>query len=146
MFIGSFTYSIDPKGRISIPAKLRKYLSPEAQNNFVLTRGTDLCIDFYPLDEWKKLVESKLHRLNSFNPKDAMFMRMFLQKASEDSLDSQGRVLLPKSLLDYAGIEKEVLILGVGSKIELWNPVKYEEYLNANQIKFNEIAKEVMNI
>lgn len=146
MFIGSFKYSIDAKGRVSIPAKLRKYLSTEANDTFVMTRGTAKCIDLYPMDRWKELTSEKLDKLNTFNPQEAMFIRMFLQEAAEDKLDTQARLLIPKSLIDYAGIQKDVFILGAVKKIEIWNPDIYEVYIKENLAQYAEIAKEVMKI
>ncbi len=144
MFIGKFKYSIDSKGRISIPAKLRKYVNPEANESFIITRGTEKCIDIYPLDSWKELYEKKLKRLNTFEPKEARFLRMLLQEASEDSFDTQSRISIPKSLIEYAGIKKEVLILGAMEKIEVWDPETYEAYINESPKSYEEIAKEVM--
>ena len=144
MFIGSFKYSIDSKGRVSIPAKLRKFVDPKANDAFVMTRGTAKCIDVYPMNFWEELVQSKLNQLNSFEPKEAMFLRMFLQQAAEDKLDSQARLLIPKNLTEYAGINKEVLILGAIKKIEIWNPQNYEEYLKTSELSFEDIAKQVM--
>ncbi|MGD8778764.1 MAG: division/cell wall cluster transcriptional repressor MraZ [Ignavibacteria bacterium] len=144
MFIGSFTYSMDAKGRVSIPAKLRKYVSSEANDTFIMTIGTTKCIDVYPLNQWRELVANKLNDLNEFDPKEAMFIRIFLQKAAEDKLDSQSRLLIPKNLVEYAGINKEVFILGAVKKIELWNPETYEKYLQDNLESYEEIAKEVM--
>ena len=146
MFIGSFKYSVDAKGRVSIPAKLRKYVNPEANDTFILTRGTAKCIDIYPMDQWKELAANKLNQLNTFNPKEAMFVRMFLQEAAEDTLDSQSRLLIPKNLLDYAKIEKEAFVLGAVKKIEIWNPAVYDDYLKDNLESYEEIAKEVMNV
>jgi MraZ protein len=143
MFIGSFTYSIDSKSRISIPAKLRKYVKPEANNTFIMTRGVSKCIDIYPYDQWKEL-ENKLIKLNPFNPKEAKFLRMFLQTANEDTLDPQSRLLIPQNLIEYAGIEREVFILGNVNKIEIWNPAVYQEYLDSQAETFEEIAPEVM--
>ena len=143
LFKGQFTYSIDAKGRVSIPAKLRKYLTPEANDTFVMTKGTASCIDVYPLDQWQ-LFEEKLKNLNSFNPQDAKFIRMSLQYAHEDNLDSQSRILIPQSLIDYAKIEKEVLILGALRKIEIWDPKVYEGYLNQTEETYEEIAAKVM--
>jgi len=145
LFKGQFKYSIDSKGRISIPAKLRKNFSPEANDTLVMTQGLGTCIDIYPLDQWQ-LIEQKLSKLNQFKPKDAMFLRMFLQLAAEDSLDSQSRVLVPQNLLDYAKIEKEVLILGALRKIEVWNPKIYEEYLRQSNETYEQIAQEVMSL
>ena len=145
MFIGSFKYSIDSKGRISIPARLRKYLNPDAGDTFVITRSTTArCLELYPMDQWKELTAEKLSKLNSFNPQEAQFIRMFLQEAAEDTLDTQARLLIPKNLIEFAGIQKEVLILGVVKKIEVWNPEIYEEYLSEYQTSFPEVAKEVM--
>ncbi len=146
MFLGSFKYSIDSKGRVSIPAKLRKFINPEANDAFVLTRGTEKCIDVYPMDQWKELVAHKLNQLNTFDPKEAMFLRMFLQEAAEDKLDSQSRLTIPKSLIEFAGIEKEVFILGAGKKIEIWNPETYDEYIKENHMPYEEIAREVMKM
>ncbi len=143
MFRGQFTYSIDSKGRISIPAKLRKHVSPEANDSFVMTQGTSSCIDIYPLDQWQT-IEAKLLELNPFNPEEAKFTRMFLQHASEDSLDSQSRILIPQKLIEYAKIEKEVLILGALKKIEVWNPKIYEEYINETPESYENIAAKVM--
>lgn len=146
MFIGSFTYNLDSKGRIAIPAKLRKSLKPEANETFIMTRGTAKCIDIYPLDQWKELVASKLEKLNTFDPKEAMFVRMFLQQAAEDKMDTQSRLLVPKNLIQYAEIEKEVFILGAVKKIEIWNPQIYDKYIQENEALYSEIASEVMNI
>lgn len=143
MFRGQFKYSIDSKGRISIPAKLRKQVSPEANETFVMTKGTAACIDIYPLDQWA-LVEAKLLELNPFDPQDAKFIRMISQFASEDTMDSQSRILIPQPLIEYAKIEKEVLILGALKKIEVWNPKIYEDYINQTGETYEQIAAKVM--
>jgi len=145
LFKGQFKYSIDSKGRISIPAKLRKNLLPEANDTLVMTKGLGNCIDIYPHDQWI-LIEQKLGKLNQFKPKDAMFLRMFLQYAAEDTLDSQSRILIPQNLLEYAKIENEVLILGALKKIEVWNPRVYEDYLKGSGESYEEIAQEVMSL
>ncbi|MFZ1519051.1 MAG: division/cell wall cluster transcriptional repressor MraZ [Ignavibacteriaceae bacterium] len=143
MFRGQFTYSMDSKGRIAIPAKLRKHISADANDTFIMTRGLSNCIDLYPLDEWQK-IEEKLLDLNSFQPDDARFLRMFVQFASEDVMDVQSRIMVPGSLISYAKIEKEVMILGALKKIEIWNPKVYEEYLNQSPQTYEEIAAKVM--
>ncbi len=143
MFRGQYTYSIDNKSRISIPAKLRRHISPDSNDTIVITKGTNKCIDLYPLDEWMK-IEDKLLNLNSFKPDDARFIRMISQFATEDKMDSQSRILIPQTLIDYAGIQNEVLILGVLKKIEVWNPKTYEDYLNESEETYEEIAARVM--
>ncbi|MFC2103073.1 division/cell wall cluster transcriptional repressor MraZ [Bacteroidota bacterium] len=144
MFRGHFTYSIDSKGRISIPAKLRKHVAPEANDTFIMTKGTGSCIDIYPLDQWQKF-EERLLQLDPFNPEEAKFIRMISQFATDDTLDSQARILLPNSLVEYAKIEKEVLILGALKKIEVWNPNTYEEYINQGGETYEQIAAKVMS-
>lgn len=143
MFKGNYSYSIDSKGRVSIPAKMRKHVSADANDTFVMTQGVDGCIDVYPLDQWS-LFENKLKDLNPFNPKDAKFIRLILQHATEDTLDSQSRILIPQRLLEYAKIEKEVLIIGTLRKIEIWNPNIYEEYLKSSNDSYEDIASQVM--
>jgi len=143
MFRGQFTYSMDPKGRIAIPAKLRKHISVEANETFVMTRGLSNCIDLYPLDEWVK-IEQALLNLNSFQPDDARFIRMFVQFASEDVMDVQSRIMIPPALISYAAIEKEVLILGALKKIEVWNPKVYDDYLSQSPQTYEQIAAKVM--
>lgn len=143
MFRGQFTYSVDAKGRVSIPAKLRKHVSPEANDTFVMTQGTGRCIDVYPLDHWL-VFEKKLEELNPFDPRKAKFIRMILQHAAEDTLDSQSRILIPQKLLEYAKIEKEVIILGALKKIEIWNPKEFENYLKDTPETYEEIAAQVM--
>ena len=134
---------MDSKGRIAIPAKLRKHISADANETFVMTRGLSNCIDLYPLDEWQK-IEEKLLGLNSFQPDDARFIRMISQYATDDVMDVQSRIMVPSTLINYAKIEKEVLIIGALKKIEIWNPKVYDEYLNQSPQTYEEIAAKVM--
>ena len=143
MFKGQYTYSVDSKGRISIPAKLRKHVTPESNETFIMTQGTGKCIDVYPLDQWN-ILENKIRNLNLFDPLHARFSRMFLQNAYDDTLDSQSRILIPLTLLHHAGIIKDVLILGVSTKIELWNPSEFEKYLRSSEETFEQIAARVI--
>ena len=144
-FMGMFDYSIDNKGRISVPQKMRKNINPEAKDTFVATRGFEKCIAIYPLDEWNK-IEKKLENLNSFKEKDRLFQRSFLMWASHLELDSQSRVALPKNLLEYAGIKAEVKIVGVGERIEIWDPNQFETYLGLQNEDFEKIAEQVMGM
>lgn len=145
MFKGQFLHSIDNKSRLSLPARLRKNISAEAENTFVLTIGIDKCIHVYPKDEWK-VFEDRLLRLNSFDQRDARFIRMMMQNAQEETMDGQSRILITQPLLDYAGIKNEVLILGALKKIELWDQKAYNEYLASSNETFEEIASQVMRM
>lgn len=142
-FKGSYTYSVDNKGRVNLPANLRKYVSPEANETFVITRGFEKCLFVYPQDEWNKL-EQHLRGLSSYNPQDRLFMRVLLEYAKESQLDGQARIMIPQQLLEYAGIKDEVRIIGVLDKIELWNPNVYQEYLASQSESYESIAARVM--
>ena len=142
-FKGSYEYSVDNKGRINIPARLRKYVSPEANDTFVITRGYEQCLFVYPLDEWNKLEES-IRQLSTTNPKHRFFMRTLLENATESQLDGQSRITIPKELLQFAGIENEVLIIGVLERIEVWNPGTYREYEKAQTDSYENVAQTVL--
>jgi MraZ protein len=142
-FKGSYAYSVDSKGRINIPAKLRKYISNEAPNNFVLTRGYEKCLYVYPVDEWKKL-EEMIRSLSGTNPKHRFFKRALMENASDVELDAQSRIVISKELLQYAEIENEVMILGVLDHIEVWNPKLYKEYQETQKESYEDIAQTVL--
>ena len=143
MFRGQYTYSIDSKSRVAIPVKLRKQLTPESNETFVMKQGTVRCIELYPLDQWQ-LHEEKLKKLNQFNPEHAKFLHMHLQNVFEDTLDNQSRILIPQILLNHAGIEKDVLLIGLLERIVIWNPVIYTEYLNSSELPYEQLAAKVM--
>jgi len=146
-FKGRELYSVDGKGRVSVPAKMRKSISPEALDTFVLTRGPDddPCIFAYPLDEWRKFEES-LKQLNLYNDQERFFLRTILSWADEATLDTQFRVMIPKMLLDFARIEKTALILGAMDHVEIWNPELFESYLAARKESYASVAASVMGI
>jgi MraZ protein len=142
-FKGSYGYSVDSKGRINIPARLRKYVSTEANDTFVVTRGYDQCLFVYPLDEWTRL-EVEIRQLSSTNPKHRFFKRRLLEWATESQLDGQFRIMIPRDLLQFAGIENDVLIIGVLEHIEVWNPRIYEAYLKTQDESYETVAQTVL--
>jgi MraZ protein len=144
-FKGSYIHSVDNKGRVNLPAKLRKYISPEANDTFILTRGFDQCIFAYPLDEWHSY-EQAIRSLRSSSADSRFVMRHLLQYASEVQLDGQSRIMLPHNLLQFAEIVNEVLILGVLERIEIWNPVIYENYIKQQKATYEEVAEKVFQI
>ena len=141
-FKGSYSYSVDAKGRINIPAKLRKYVSPDANETFVVTRGYEQCLFIYPLDEWMML-EKSIRQLSPSNAQHRYFTRTLLQYAIECQLDAQSRITVPKELLQFAGIEDQVSILGVLERIELWNPRTHEAYLRSQTESYEDVAQKV---
>ena len=142
-FKGSYNFSVDSKGRVNLPAKLRKYVSPDASDTFIVTRGFDKCLMVYPADEWN-VVDQKLRSLSSFNAEHRLFVRTLLELAWETQLDSQARISIPQELLDYAGIKSEVRIIGALDKIELWNPQVYTEYRTNQSETYESVAEKVM--
>jgi MraZ protein len=144
-FKGSYTHSVDEKGRISIPAKMRKYLLPEANETFVITRGIETCLFLYPLDEWSKL-EENLRNLSTYNHQHRFFIRTLLMWATEVTLDNQARIIIPRNLLEFAKIEKEVLIIGALDRIEVWNPKIFSDYMNAQPESYESVAESILGI
>ena len=142
-FKGSYEYSVDSKGRVNIPARMRKYVSPEANDTFVITRGYEKCLFVYPNDEWIKF-EQSVRELSTTNPKHRFFARTLLERATDSQLDAQSRITIPKDLLQFAGIENEVLILGVLERIELWNPTLYKEYQKSQAETYENVAQTVL--
>lgn len=144
-FKGQETFSIDSKGRVNIPAKMRKSISPEANDTFAITRGVDKCIAAYPLDEWRKY-EEKFEQLNQYDEKNRYFLRVLLMWSEEAKLDAQQRICIPKNLLDFAGVDSKVTIVGMIDHIEIWNPEEFEKYLNRYDEPYESIAEKVMSI
>ena len=129
-FTGEFYNTIDQKNRLSIPAKYRKALSLSSDKTFVLTRGFDTCLFLYPLDEWK-IVEGQLSSLSTIRGKHRNFIRSIVRYANYVKYDSQGRIQIPDSLLKYANLSKNVMVIGVIRKIELWDQDTLDKYENS---------------
>jgi len=142
-FKGQAEYSVDAKGRTAIPAKMRAALSPDAQGTFTLTKGFERCIYAYPMDQWK-LKEDEYSSLNTNDREARHLVRMILMWAEEVSLDGQGRISLPKSLSEYAGIGDKALIIGNMDRIELWNPEAFSTYLQENSEDQESLVQKVM--
>jgi len=139
MFMGEYRHTVDAKGRMIVPAKFREGLGEQ----FVLTRGLDQCLFGYPRNEWK-LSEEKLKAL-PLTKKDARaFTRFFFSGATECELDKQGRVNIASSLLNYAKLEKECVVIGVSNRIELWSKVIWEQYTEEQEDSFAEIAENMI--
>ena len=142
-FKGSYLYTVDDKGRVNLPAKIRKNVSPEANETFVVTRGFEKCLFVYPNDEWNKL-EQSLRNLSSYDPEHRRFIREFLELALDIQLDGQFRLSIPLELRAYANIQAEVRIIGTLDKIELWDPPIYEEYKRSSPEPYESVAAKVM--
>ena len=122
MFMGEYSHSIDAKGRLIIPSKFRELLGEE----FVLTKGLDGCLSIYPMDEWTAF-EEKLTALPLTNKNARTFSRFFVAGAPSCELDKQGRILIPATLREFAGLEKDVVLTGNITRIEIWSKTKWAE-------------------
>jgi|TARA_B110000014_G_C20112648_1_gene586546 MraZ protein len=142
-FIGEYHCKIDSKGRLLLPSELRKQLSPENQEQFVISRGVDECLSLYTVSEWG-IVMNKLRSLNRFKIKDRKFARMFQKGATKVPVDSNSRILLPKSLLSWASIQKEIVIVANVDLWEVWDKAKYKALMKENWDEFDDLAADVM--
>lgn len=126
IFTGSCSYSIDSKGRVNVPAKMRKSLAPANDRTFIVTRGADPCIVLYPKEVWKLIVE-KLISLNKRRALHRHYTRNLVRYAEAVQYDQQGRIALPVELIEYAGIEKSAEIVGMLDHIEIWDPERLSD-------------------
>lgn len=141
MFTGEFQHGIDEKGRLIMPAKFREALG----DMFMVTKGLDNCLFVYPQNEWKTL-ENKLKNL-PFTKKDARaFARFFFSGAAECETDKQGRILISANLREYAQIRKDVVIIGVGTRIEVWAKEIWEEYSKETEKSYEELAEKMVEL
>lgn len=136
MFIGEYEHSVDAKGRAIMPAKLREDIGEK----FIVTKGLDGCLFAYSKTEWNNF-EEKLKTLPLTNKNARDFVRFFLSGAVECEIDKQGRFLIPNNLRIYATLEKEIMIIGVGTRIEIWNRDSWKKYSSDENISADEIAE-----
>ena len=143
-FTGEYYNTLDSKSRLSIPAKFRKALNPINDRTFVLTRGFDNCLLLYPVSEWSK-VEEQLSFLSSMKGRHRNFIRSIVRHASYLQYDSQGRIVIPENLCSYANIDKDVAVIGVIKKIELWSPKMLDKLDSDSQdlSDFEDLADEI---
>ena len=140
MFMGEYNHTIDAKSRLIIPSKFREILGDE----FVITKGLDGCLFVFDNTEWTAF-EEKLQKLPSLtNPDVRKFVRFFMAGATAVEVDKQGRILIPTSLKDFAALEKDVVLIGVGSRMEIWSKERYEGTITYDDME--EIAKHMSDL
>lgn len=142
-FSSEYECKLDVKGRLVLPAKVKANLPQASGNTIVVTRGFETCLIIYPLVEWNK-VFSKVSGLNEFNEEYRNFQRNFFRGNTEIDLDNNGRFLVPKTLLKHAQIEKDAIMVGMGNRIEVWNPELYEKFLINDQKEFSKLAEKYL--
>ena len=144
-FLGEYEVTMDTKGRFLLPAGFRKQLAEEAASQFVINRGIETCLSLYPMQSWEPIF-AKVSKLNEFDPKVRQFRRYFLNGATNIELDTAGRLLIPKALMEYAGLEKDVVLVSAVDKIEIWDKTKYTKFFESfSPESFSDLANEVMN-
>ena len=145
MFYGENLHTIDRKGRLILPAKFRE----SARNNFIdkffITRGLDGCLFMFSEEEWHTQ-EQRFKNLSITKQQARIFNRLYFSGAVEVIVDKQGRVLIPQFLKDFAGIKRDVMIVGVSNRIEIWAKEKWQEFYGNNQPVFEEIAEQLMDV
>ena len=129
-FLGEYEATLDAKGRFLLPAGLKKQLPEEETSRYVINRGFEKCLALFPMRTWEPLF-AKITGLNEFDPKQREFRRAFLNGATFVEPDTAGRILLPPSLKMYAGLEKDIVLMATGDKIEIWDSNKYKQFFDS---------------
>ena len=143
-FIGTYECKADAKGRLMIPAMLKKQLSSALQDGFVLKRAVfQPCLELYPMSEWTKMMD-KINKLNRFKKKNNDFIRRFTAGVKIVEVDNAGRLLIPKDLIGFSGITKEVVLASAVNILEIWDKEKYEQAIDDAASDFADLAEEVM--
>ena len=141
MFIGEYEHSIDLKGRVIVPSKFRDDLGFK----FIVTKGLDSCLFVYPDSEWKVL-EEKLKTLPLTSKDARAFVRFFFSGAAECEVDKQGRILIPSNLREYAQLDKDVKIIGVSTRVEVWSKTRWQDYTIDQSTNVDEIAEKMFEL
>ena len=142
--IGTYECKADAKGRLMLPAGLKKQLSPVLQNGFVLKRAVfQPCLELYPMAEWETLMQ-KVNKLNRFKKKNNDFIRRFTAGVKMVEVDASGRLLIPKDLTVFANISKNVVVSSAVNIVEIWDKNKYEQAIDDATVDFADLAEEVM--
>ncbi|MEN8186042.1 MAG: division/cell wall cluster transcriptional repressor MraZ [Bacteroidota bacterium] len=142
--IGTYECKADAKGRLMVPSTLKKQLMSVLQEGFVMKRSVfQPCLELYPMSEWNKMM-AKVNKLNRFVKKNNDFIRRFTAGVKVVELDGSGRLLVPKDLYSFAGIQKEVVLSSSVNIIEIWDKDKYEQAIDDAAVDFADLAEEVM--
>ena len=141
MFRGEYNHTLDKKGRIIIPSKFR----PNLGEKFIMTKGLDNCLFIYPMEEWEKF-EDKLKTLPLTNRDARAFVRFFFAGATECSLDKQGRILIPANLRSHSNLEKDAIVIGVSTRIEIWSENDWEDYTSDDNLSYENIAENMADL
>ena len=143
-FTSEYECKLDAKGRLVLPAKIKANLPEVSSHELVLRKGFEPNLIVYPMLEYKK-IHSKISSLSEFNAEQRRLKRNFFRSIATVELDGAGRFLIPKNMLAHASLEKEAIVVGVGSTIEIWNPDVYDEYLIKDSEEYSELAQKFLD-
>tara|TARA_A200000159_G_scaffold160291_1_gene180230 strand:+ start:524 stop:991 length:468 start_codon:yes stop_codon:yes gene_type:complete len=142
--LGTYECKADSKGRIMLPSPLKKQIAPVLKDGFVIKRSVfNKCLEIHPMSEWKKIVD-QVNQLNRFVKKNNDFIRSYMSGLKIVNADSSSRVLIPKDLLEFAGLEKQIVLSSSVNIIEVWDKNEYEKSVSKSLKKFGDLAEEVM--
>ena len=141
--LGEYECKIDSKGRMRLPSSLMEQFGVEGAHPFIVNRGMEKCLTLYPKSVWEVII-ARVNKLNVYKKKNREFMRFIYRGATEIAPDASDRILLPKRLVEYAGIEKEVVLSAVNDRVEIWSKERYDQMLNDEPDDFSDLAEEVM--
>ncbi|WP_068401763.1 division/cell wall cluster transcriptional repressor MraZ [Kribbia dieselivorans] len=139
MFLGTHTPRLDDKGRLFLPAKFRDRLA----GGLVITRGQERCLYVFPMDEFVRVTE-QMQSAPTTSKAVRDYMRVFLSGASDEEPDKQGRVTIPANLRDYAGLDREITVIGAGARVEIWDSAAWAQYLESTEQAFADQSEEVV--
>ena len=144
VFLGEYEVTFDAKGRFLLPVGLKKQLPEDAGDKFVIASGFEKCLTLYPKKNWDPIM-AELIKVNDYKAENREFLRYFTMGAAETDLDSAGRLLVPPNLKAYAGLEKDVVLVSVINKIEIWDKSKYQQFFDSFSLeKYSDLAEKVM--
>lgn len=143
MFYGEYEHTIDRKGRIIIPSKFRQVFKEQGIERLYVTRGLDKCLFLFSEEEWR-LQESKFRSISFTKQEARQFNRLYFSGASEIGWDRQGRILIPKNLKEFAQIKRDIVIVGISNRIELWSKERWQEFSRTSQDAFEQIAEKIL--
>ena len=144
VFLGEYEVTLDAKGRFLLPVGIKKQLPEDASEKFVIARGFEKCLTLYPKKNWDPIM-AELIKVNDYKAENREFLRYFTMGAAEMELDTAGRLLLPPNLKAYAGLEKDVVLVSVINKIEIWDKSKYQQFFDSFSLeKYSDLAERVM--
>ena len=142
-FTGEYDCKLDAKGRLALPAKVKSALPDVTAQELVLRRGFESCLVMYPMIEYKKII-NRVRSLSEFNEEYRRFQRSFFRGNIELEMDGSGRINIPNRMMSFASLEKEVVLVGLGNRVEIWNPDLYEENLISDASEYSKLAEKYL--